>query len=95
MSNLFFKIVLPSFCYVDELLMCISKFIQIFYRDFQLRHCAVLGFIEMLCSVRLDSITTLSQDTNIQDSWPGLFTQVIICIYHCIISYSLNSKYTF
>lgn len=47
------------------------------YRDIQLRHCAVLGFIEILCSVQLNSFTILSQNTNSQDSWPGLFTQVI------------------
>lgn len=49
---------------------------QTISRDYQLRHCAVLGFIEILCSVRLDDVSSLSQNTAIQDSWPGLFTQV-------------------
>uniref|UniRef100_A0A2H8TUM8 Fanconi anemia group I n=1 Tax=Melanaphis sacchari TaxID=742174 RepID=A0A2H8TUM8_9HEMI len=60
----------------DNIIMILRK--ELISKDYQLRHCAVLGFIEILCSVHLDSYTTLSQNTNSQDSWPGLFTQMVL-----------------
>lgn len=61
------------------------------FREYQLRHCAVLGFVEILCSVRLDNIASLSQNTNSQDSWPGLFTQVIK-YYNTYITFTRKVK---
>ncbi|XP_050438236.1 Fanconi anemia group I protein-like [Adelges cooleyi] len=60
----------------DNVIMILRK--ELMSKDFQLRHSAVMGFIEILCSVRLDSFTSLSQNTNSQDSWPGLFTQMVL-----------------
>lgn len=60
----------------DNIIMILRK--ELISKDYQLRHCAVLGFIEILCSVHLDSFTTLSQNTSSQDSWPGLFTQMVL-----------------
>lgn len=69
--------VLKSSTYLrDNIIMILRK--ELISKEYQLRHSAVLGFIEILCSVHLDSFTTLSQNTNSQDSWPGLFTQMVL-----------------
>ncbi|XP_050532964.1 Fanconi anemia group I protein-like isoform X2 [Daktulosphaira vitifoliae] len=61
----------------DNVIMILRK--ELMSKDFQLRHSAVSGFIEILCSVRLNDITAFSQSTNnTQDSWPGLFTQMVL-----------------
>jgi len=60
----------------DNVIMILRK--ELMSKDYQLRRSAVLGFVEILCSVRLDDFNVLSQNTNSQDSWPGLFTQIIL-----------------
>ncbi|VVC36857.1 Hypothetical protein CINCED_3A015403 [Cinara cedri] len=60
----------------DNVIMILRK--ELMSREYQLRHCAVLGFIEILCSVQLDTFISLSQNTDSQDSWPGLFTQILL-----------------
>ncbi|XP_050526595.1 Fanconi anemia group I protein-like isoform X2 [Daktulosphaira vitifoliae] len=60
----------------NNVIMILRK--ELLSRDFQTRHSAVLGFIDILCSIQLENVTIFSNETSNQDSWPGLFTQIAL-----------------